>query len=125
MLHSPQICMWTSRSGQGYFSLTAHYVTTDNGSNAVKAVEKDLDKVRFPCAGHTLNLSVQKAFEVQAVQKAISRSKKVVEHFNKSRPHHKELENKQEMLELPKNKLILVILTEQTYCNNYVYMCYS
>ena len=111
--------IWTSRSGEGYFSLTAHYVTSGfemkhsslqchhmagthnhsnlsgaisdslgewcidvdkdvtafNGSNVVKAVEEDLDKVHLPCAGHTLNLSVQKAFEVQAVQKAISRSK--------------------------------------------------
>ena len=158
--------MWTSRSGQGYFSLIAHYVTsefemkhsslqchhmpgthdhshlsgaisdslcewcidadkdvtaftTDNDSNVVKAVE-DLDKIRLPCAGHTLNLSVQKAFEVQAVQKAISRSKKVVEHFNKSQPHREELENKQEMLELPKHKLIQVILTEQAYYNMFL-----
>ena len=143
--------MWTSQSEQGYFSLTAHYVTSEfemkhsslhmpgthdhshlsgaisnslcewcihadkdvtaYGSNVVKAVKEDLDKIHFPCAGHTLNLSVQKAFEVQAVQKAISRLKRVVEHFNKSRPHHEELENKQKM------KLIQVILTVQAYCD--------
>ena len=48
--------------------------TTDNGSNVVKAIEEDLDKVRLPCAGHTLNLSVQKAFEVPAVERAIGRA---------------------------------------------------
>ena len=63
--------------------------------NVVKAIEEDLDKVCLPCAGYTLNLSVQNAFEVKAVQKAISRLKKVVE---QSSPHREELENKQEML---------------------------
>ena len=67
--------------------------TTDNGSNVVKAREEDLDKVRLPCAGHTLNLSVQKAFEVPAVERAIGRvAKKVVAHFNKSRLDAEELE---------------------------------
>ena len=150
--------MWTSHAGNGYFSLTAHYITsdfemkhsslqchhmpgthdhshiaeaiststgewcidlerdvtaftTDNGSNIVKAVEQDLGKLRLPCAGHTLNLSVQKAFEVHAVQKAVSRSKKIVEHFNKSRLHRVELQSKQEMLGLPKHNLIQVCYT--------------
>lgn len=157
--------MWTSRAGDAYFSLTAHYITpkdfemkhnslqchfmpgshdhllistairdslrdwcidlnedvsaftTDNGSNVVKAIEEDLDKVRLPCAGHTLNLSVQKAFEVPAVERAIGRAKKVVAHFNKSRLDAEELEVKQEMLGLPKHKLIQVLyiyITEYT-----------
>ena len=112
---SDSLCEWCIDADK---DVTAF--TTDNGSNVVKAVEEDLDKIRLPCAMHTLNLSVQKAFEVQAVQKAISRSKKVVEHFSKSRPHREELENKQEMLELPKHKLIQVILTEQAYCNMFL-----
>ena len=109
---SDSLCEWCIDADK---EVTAF--TTDSGINVVKAVEEDLDKIRLLCAGHTLNLSVQKAFEVQAVQRAISHSKKVVEHFNKSRPHREELENKQEMLELPKHKLIQVILTEQAYCN--------
>lgn len=80
--------------------------TTDNGSNVVKTIEEDLDKVCLPCAGHTLNLSVQKAFEVPAVERAIGRAKKVVAHFNKSRLDAEALEVKQEMLGLPKHKLI-------------------
>ena len=59
--------------------------TTDNGSNVVKAVEEDLHKIRLPCAGHTLNLSVQKAFDVPAVERAVGRAKKLVAHLNKSR----------------------------------------
>lgn len=82
---------------------------TDNGSNVVKAIEEDLEKLRLACAGHTLNFSVQKAFGVQVVQKAISRSKKVVEHFNRSRIHREELTSKQELMGLPKHKLMQVI----------------
>ena len=37
--------------------------TTDNGSNIVKSV--DLQKLRIPCAGHTLNLAVQAALNVR------------------------------------------------------------
>ena len=82
--------------------------TTDNGSNVVKAIEEDLEKVRLPCAGHTLNLSVQKAFDVPGVERAIGRAKKVVAHFNKSRLDAEELEAKQEVLGLPNHKLIHV-----------------
>jgi len=57
------------------------------------------------------NLSVQKAFEVPAVRKAVSRSKKIVEHFNKSRLHREELVSKQEMLGLPKHNIIQVCYT--------------
>ena len=144
--------IWTSRAGDGYFSLTAHYITdqfvmhssqlhchhmpgvhdhvhisegitsalvewcinlddivafvTDNGSNIKKSVKEDLDKLHLPCAGHTLNLSVQKAFSVPEIQTAISRAKKVVEHFNRSRLHYEELEEKQQLLGLTKHKLI-------------------
>ena len=102
--------MWTSRAGDGYFSLTTHFITdqflmhssqlhcyhmlgvhdhtnisegitsgftewcvhlddvvafvTDNGSDVEKSVKEDLDKLHLPCAGHTLNLSVQKAFVI-------------------------------------------------------------
>ena len=37
--------------------------TTDNGSNIVKSIEEDLSKLQIPCAGHTLNLSVQIALK--------------------------------------------------------------
>ena len=79
---------------------------TDNGSNIKKSVKEDLDKLHLPCAGHTLNLSVQKAFSVPEIQTAISRAKKVVEHFNRSRLHYEKLEEKQQLLGLTKHKLI-------------------
>ena len=154
--------IWTSRAGDGYFSLTAHYITdhfvmhssqlhchhmpgvhdhmhisegitsalmewcinlddivafvTHNGSNIKKSVKEDLDKLHLPCAGHTLNLSVQKAFSVPEIQTAISRAKKVVEHFNRSRLHYKELEEKQQLLGLTKHKLIQGFSIDGTLC---------
>ena len=39
--------------------------TTDNGSNIVKSIEEDIGKLRIPCAGHTLNLSVQAALKTK------------------------------------------------------------
>ena len=52
------------------------------------------------------------------------RSKKVVAHFNKSRPHHEELQGKQEMLQLDnqantgndKCTIIMIILHTILYC---------
>jgi len=38
--------------------------TTDNGSNITKAISDDLQKLRIPCVGHTLNLAVQAALKV-------------------------------------------------------------
>ena len=68
---------------------------TDNGSNIKKSLKDDLNKLNLPCAGHTLNLSVQRAFLLPEVCTAVSRAKKVVEHFNRSRLHLEELEGKQ------------------------------
>ena len=54
---SDSLCEWCIDADK---EVTAF--TTDSGINVVKAVEEDLDKIRLLCAGHTLKLSVQKAF---------------------------------------------------------------
>ena len=124
--------MWTSRAGDGYISLTAHYIidefemmhsslsthhlpgkhdhtniaeaiqkladlwnidlenqvscfTTDNGSNIVKSLKEDLNKLHVPCAGHTLSLSVEAGLEESTLSIAIARCRKVITHFNQSR----------------------------------------
>ena len=149
--------MWTSRSNDGYISLTCHFIdkefnlcyknlqtqhfpgthdhthisealftaasewcinmsqqvvtfTTDSGSNIVKALS-EMDLLRLPCAGHTLNLAVQKGLRVQQIASAIGRCRKLVAHFHKSRVDGEELQKKQEMFkdqDVKKNKLIMV-----------------
>ena len=69
---------------------------TDNGNNIKKPLRDDLKILNLSCSGHTLNLSVQKAFALPEVHTAIARAKKVVEHFNKSHLDFEELEEKQQ-----------------------------
>ena len=74
--------------------------TTDNGSNIVKSVEEDLDNLRIPCAGHTLNLSIQAALKVSQLSTELVRCSQIVGHFNKCHIHRDKLAAKQALLEL-------------------------
>jgi len=51
---------------------------TDNASNLIKTLQNDL---HLRCACHCINLAVVKAFDVDAVQRLIQCSKKIVQHF--------------------------------------------
>ena len=82
--------------------------TTDSGSNIVKALH-DMNIRRLSCAGHTLNLAVQKAIQVRQVTTAIGRCRKVVAHFHRSRVDQEVLQKKQDMFaDVPKHRLIQV-----------------
>ena len=85
--------------------------TTNNGSNIVKSVEEDLGKLRIPCAGHTLNLSVQAALKVSRLSTILARCRQIVGHFNRSRTDREELTAKQALLELPQHNLIQEVST--------------
>ena len=150
--------MWTSRAGDGYISLTAHYITddselshqnlsmchfpgthdhsniaeilqklantwhidlgeqvscftTDNGSNIVKSLKDELNKMHIPCAGHTLNLSVEAGLKERTLSSAVARCRKIVTHFNQSRVDREMLSSKQELLGIPKHSLIKDVST--------------
>ena len=66
--------------------------TTDNGSNIVQTIKEVAENIHLPGAGHAPNLSIQKEYNIPSVQKIFARLKKLVEYFNKSQPHQKELE---------------------------------
>lgn len=72
----------------------------------VKAIDEDLQKIRIPCAGHTLNLSVHAALSVRSVVNAVSHCRKIVTHFNHSRLDREELTLKQKQLELSQHSQI-------------------
>ena len=79
--------------------------TTDNGSNVVNAVV-DLQLIHMPCIGHTLQLSIKKAFDLSAEQRVIGRCKKCIARFNKSTKDMYKLHEKQKLLKLPEHELI-------------------
>ena len=67
--------------------------------------------MHIPCAGHTLNLSVEAALKKRSLTTAIARCQKLVTHFHQSRLDHEALTFKQEILELPKHSLIQDVST--------------
>ena len=150
--------MWSSRNGDGYISLTCHFITsdfkmcfhnlqthhfpgthdhatisqalttaandwcinfdkqlvaftTDSGSNVVKALDS-MNVLRLACAGHTLNLAVQKALQIPQVSTPLARCRKLVSHFHKSRVDSDEFKKNQLMFsDVPKHKLIHDVIT--------------
>lgn len=50
--------------------------TTDNASNIIKAISM-LDIPHMPCFGHTINIGINKAFQIPVVERALSRLKKL------------------------------------------------
>ena len=81
-------------------------VTTDNAKNITNAITEELMLTMIPCAGHTLNLSVQRGLAVPELSTTLARCCKIVEHFNRSRIDNEELKTKQKQLEIPQHNLI-------------------
>ena len=91
--------------------------TTDNGSNIVKTIKDDLQKMHIPCAGHTLNLSVDAALKERSLTTAIACCQKLVTHFHQSRLDCEALAPKQE---LPKHSLIQDVSTRWNSTNDMI-----
>ena len=69
-------------------------------------MKEDLHKTHVPCAGHTLNLSVQAALSVRSILTPLAHCRNVVANFNQSRLDKEELFLKQQQSELPQHSLI-------------------
>lgn len=77
---------------------------TDNAKNIVNAVRQLNGCVlHLPCFGHTLQLGVQKCFNIDGISRILG---KLVEHFRKSSKATYELRSKQTLLDLPKHELV-------------------
>ena len=80
-------------------------IITDNARNMTNAaVQLGWDHVG--CFAHTLNLSVCRAFKVDALSRILARARKLVGHFRRSPGAAQVLKEKQELLGLPVKKLI-------------------
>ena len=86
-------------------------VTTDNAKNITNAITEELMLIMIPCAGHTLNLSVQRGLAVPELSTTLARCRKIVEYFNRSRIDNEELKAKQKQLEIPQHNLIQEVIT--------------
>lgn len=87
-------------------------VATDNAPNIVNAVnETDGLGPQISCFAHTVNLAVKKALSINGVSRLLGKVRKVVTFFHKSTTAHQALTAKQEMLNLPKHKLIHDVTT--------------
>uniref|UniRef100_A0A1X7VYX5 DUF659 domain-containing protein n=1 Tax=Amphimedon queenslandica TaxID=400682 RepID=A0A1X7VYX5_AMPQE len=58
--------------------------STDNGQNMVNAVVHHLKVLHIPCISHTLQLSVQKSFNIDYIARVLAKIWKLVGHFRKS-----------------------------------------
>ena len=92
-----------------YTQVTAF--TTDNAKNITNAITENLMLTMIPCAGHTLNLVVQRALSTPGLATTLGRCRKIVEHFHRSRLDNKELKSKQKQLDLPQHNLIQEVVT--------------
>ncbi|XP_059371308.1 E3 SUMO-protein ligase ZBED1-like [Carassius carassius] len=86
-------------------------ITTDNGSNIVKAVELN-EWLRMQCFGHRLHLAIGHGMNDKRVTRAISLCKRIVSCFSYSWKKRRHLAEVQIQLGLPSHQLI----TESATC---------
>ncbi|XP_071786524.1 E3 SUMO-protein ligase ZBED1-like [Asterias amurensis] len=85
-------------------------IATDNAANMTKAV-RDIEWTHMPCFGHCLNLIVRAGLETRLVHTTLARCTKLVEYVHRSANATYKLAEKQEMLSIPKNKLLQDVKT--------------
>ena len=84
---------------------------TDNASNMHIAAETAELFPHIGCFAHTINLASQRALEINTVSRLISRVKRVVAYFHRSSTAASMLKQKQDLLQLPKHKLVQDVST--------------
>ena len=85
-------------------------VTTDNGSNFLSAFNI-LNWMRISCFGHNLDLCVNKAIQIDRIQRALGRCHSLVSVFNRSWKKNRDLREKQVHLGIDQHKLISDVVT--------------
>ncbi|XP_057684886.1 E3 SUMO-protein ligase ZBED1 [Corythoichthys intestinalis] len=81
-------------------------VTTDNARNIVNSVKEAGLGPQIGCFAHTINLASQKATGLNQVSRVLGKVRRIVSFFHRSSTAAHILENKQEMLSIPKHTLI-------------------
>ncbi|XP_067313947.1 E3 SUMO-protein ligase ZBED1-like [Pseudorasbora parva] len=85
-------------------------IVTDNASNMnVAAGLANMTHIR--CFAHSLNLASQKALKLPAVERLLGRIRRVTSFFRRSTIASHQLKQKQDLLHLPKHRLITDVVT--------------
>ncbi|MGH0153579.1 UNVERIFIED_CONTAM: hypothetical protein FKN15_003613 [Acipenser sinensis] len=86
-------------------------VTTDNGSNYVKAFDTILKIPRLSCFVHNLNLIVNKTLKISEVEDAVKTCRSMVSLFSRSWKKKRELYKKQKEHGIAQHRLIGDVIT--------------
>uniref|UniRef100_A0A8B9H5C0 Zinc finger BED domain-containing protein 1-like n=1 Tax=Astyanax mexicanus TaxID=7994 RepID=A0A8B9H5C0_ASTMX len=85
-------------------------IVTDNASN-MNIAAKRADMTHIRCFAHSLNLASQKAPKLPKVERLLSRIRLVTTFFRRSTIASHQLKQKQDLLQLPKHRLITDVVT--------------
>lgn len=89
-------------------------VTTDNAANIVNAIrETEGLGPHIGCFAHVVNLAAKKSVAISSVSRLLGKIRKVVAFFPKSTTANHTLRAKQDMLDLPRHKLIHDVQTRK------------
>ena len=86
-------------------------ITTDNGSNILRAFRVVLGWSQLSCFGHNLDLAVNKSLCNTRVERAVKKCHSLVALFHRSWKKNRDLLEKQKLLQLPEHKLISDVIT--------------
>jgi hypothetical protein len=73
-------------------------MVTDNAANERKAIEQELEWVRFGCYGHRINLMVKKATGIPELSKLLAKGRKLVTFLHSSTSAFAKLRDKQRLI---------------------------
>lgn len=112
----PNIAAWIEQAVERFEISPSKIVAVvhDNGSNVVLAANILQEKhgwVSIRCAGHTLQLVINRALKHPQISKALGAARCLVEHFKRSELASSKLKTKQKQMGTPEHKLVQDVST--------------
>jgi hypothetical protein len=86
-------------------------IVTDNAANMDVAIQEAKFTPHIKCFAHTINLATQRGLQVHQMSRLLGRIRHIVSFFHRSATATNLLKSKQELLQLPKHKLIQDVKT--------------
>lgn len=99
------------RQAQLEWACKVSVLTTDNAANMKIAAQTAGIPIHIGCFAHTLNLASGRALEVKEVHQILAKMRSIVSFMHRSTTAAALLNQKQKMLQIPENKLIIDVKT--------------